>query len=301
MLPLRAGYRVLDAPDAVQDVNIPVRVLYPTHAVERRERLGPYEMDVAPDAEITGDRLPLAVISHGGRATALTYRGMARALTHAGFVVAMPEHIGDCRNDSSLSGKAVNLENRPRHLRLTIDACLADTFIGPHIDPQRIAVIGHSMGGYTALALTGGKPIAGPQETDDGTIQSVPVTTDARVRAMVLMTPGCAWYGKPGSLAGIGVPMLLLIGGKDEHAQYLRPEYIERDCDPALIDQRVIADAGHHAFQSPFPPRMCRPDFPPSWDPPGFDRDAFQPVLYETVLSYLRHQLAHLDGYPAHP
>jgi predicted dienelactone hydrolase len=311
MSPLRAGYRVLDVSDAVQGVKIPVRVLYPTDAAERRERLGPYEMDVAPDAAITGTRLPLAVISHGGRATALTYRGMARALTHAGFVVAMPEHIGDCRSDSSLSGKAVNLENRPRHLRLTIDACLADAFVGPHIDSQRIGLIGHSMGGYTALALTGGKPSAGPHETDDGTVRTVAASTDPRIRAVVLMTPGCAWYGEPGSLAGIRVPMLLLIGEKDEHARYLHPEYIARDCDPALIDQRVIADAGHHAFQSPFPPRMCRPDFPPSWDPPGFDREAFQPVLYEAVLSYLRRQLdrpaagtttsAHLDGSPAHP
>jgi predicted dienelactone hydrolase len=291
-----AGYRVVDVPDAIQRTVIPVRVLYPAQAAERTERLGPYEMDVAPDAPIAGARLPLVVLSHGGRATALTYRGMARALAHAGIVVAMPEHIGDCRQDSSLSGKAINLENRPRHVRLAIDACLADPLLGPHIAAHQIAMIGHSMGGYTALAIAGGRPHAGPHETEDGGIRRVIVTHDPRVRALVLMTPGCAWYGEPGSLRDVQVPMLLMIGEQDEYARHLHPEYVERDCNPALIDRQIVARAGHHAFQSPFPPRMCRPDFPPSWDPEGFDRAAFQPVLYETVVGFLRRQFDRMAG-----
>jgi predicted dienelactone hydrolase len=302
MKPFTAGYRVVDVPDAVQDTVIPLRVLYPSHATERSERLGPYEMEVAPDAPLAQNldaaggpdparpRLPLVVISHGGKATALTYRGMARALAHAGVVVAMPEHIGDCRQDSSLSGKAINLQNRPRHVQLSLDACLKDPVLGSHIDPHQIAMIGHSMGGYTALAVAGGSPCAGPHETEDGFIRQVAVTHDPRVRALVLMTPGCAWYGVPGSLRDVRVPMLLLLGEKDEYATHLHPDYVERDCDPALIERRVVPNAGHHAFQSPFPPRMCRLDFPPSWDPQGFDRAAFQPVLYDTVLSFLRRQ-----------
>jgi hypothetical protein len=33
---------------------------------------------------------------------------------------------------------------------------------------------------------------------------------------------------------------------------------------------------------------MTRPNFPPSQDPDGFDRAAFQPILYAEILSFLR-------------
>jgi pimeloyl-ACP methyl ester carboxylesterase len=149
-------------------------------------------------------------------------------------------------------------------------------------------MIGHSMGGYTALAVAGGQPGAGAHETDDGQPRKIAVISDARVRQLVLMAPGCAWYAIPGALRGVQLPMLLLLAERDELALHLHVDYIARDCDLRLIDRQVVPGAGHHAFQSPFPARLCRPEIPASQDPPGFDRAAFQPQLYGTILSWLR-------------
>jgi hypothetical protein len=53
----------------------------------------------------------------------------------------------------------------------------------------------------------------------------------------------------------------------------------------------AIAHAGHYSFLSPFPAAMKRPDFPPSQDPPGFDRERFHDEMHETIRSFLHMQL----------
>ena len=61
--------------------------------------------------------------------------------------------------------------------------------------------------------------------------------------------------------------------------------------DAGLVDYAIVADAGHFSFMSPFPASMNRPDFPPSHDPPGFDRTAFQPILERDIVEFLRQTL----------
>jgi predicted dienelactone hydrolase len=285
---LRVGCRVLEVNDAVQDARIPVRLLYPTRSEERSVRFGPYEISAAKDAPMEGNGCPLVIISHGGGGSGLTYRGLASHLARAGFVVVLPEHPGDNRSDRGLKGTAANLENRPRHIRLALDAAFADATVGTQISSEKVAVIGHSMGGYTALAVAGGRPFGGPHETADGQIRPVSVWPDPRVRALVLLAPACVWFWSDGALADVAVPILMLTAEKDELASHLHVDLVQRVGDRARLEHREIPNAGHHAFQSPFPPEMARPDFAPARDPEGFDRAAFQPILYADVLSFLR-------------
>ncbi len=283
------GCRTADVNDPVQGVPIPMRLLYPTRAPERTERFGPYETEVAINAPAESGQFPLLVISHGGGGSPLTHRDLAAYLVRAGFVVALPEHPGNSRTDNSLEGTAANLENRPRHIRLAIDAAFADVAIGALLLPDKAALIGHSMGGYTALAVAGGRPIASPHETVGGQIQPVAVSRDRRVRALVLLAPACAWFWSDRALADIDVPIFLRTAEKDELADHLQVDFIKSGVrDPRQVEHRVVPNAGHHAFQSPFPRSMTRPDFLPSQDPEGFDRAAFQPVLYAEILSFLR-------------
>lgn len=62
--------------------------------------------------------------------------------------------------------------------------------------------------------------------------------------------------------------------------------------DPAQVTYEVVAGAGHYAFLTPFPPEMKRADFPPSADPPGFDRAAFHARLEIDVREFLDRTLA---------
>ncbi|WP_020476508.1 alpha/beta hydrolase family protein [Zavarzinella formosa] len=285
---LNVGCRNVDLNDPVQGVKIPLRLLHSTRADARTERFGPYELDVATDAPVEGDRLPLVVISHGGGGSSLTYRDLAAGLARSGYVVALPEHPGDWRGDGSLSGKAANLENRPRHICLTMDAAFADPVIGPRLLPGRVALIGHSMGGYTALAVAGGKPYAGARETEDGKPRPVAVSPDPRVCALILLAPACGWFWRDDALADIDLPIMLRTAEKDERASHLHADLIPRGVrNPGRVDHQTVPNAGHHSFQSPFPPAMTRPDFPPSQDPAGFDRLAYQAVLLDEILAFL--------------
>lgn len=283
------GCRALDVADGIQGARVPVRVLYPARAPERLEQFGPYPLAVATDAPMEGERLPLVVISHGTGGSPWTYRGMAAYLARAGFVVALPEHPGNSRSDNSLAGTAANLENRPRHVRLVIDAILEDAQLGKRLSPDGVGVIGHSMGGYTALALAGGRPSCFPNESPDGQARAVPVVRDPRVRALVLLAPASPWFMAEGALAEVDLPILMRTAELDEHTPAMHAEIILRGVPhPERINHRVVPNAGHFSFQSPFPPAMTRPEFPPSQDPKGFDRLAFQPVLHAEILAFLR-------------
>ena len=165
---LTAGCRAVEVHDFAQSAVIPVRFLYPTRAPARTEPFGPFTLSVALDATAEGRELQLVVISHGSGGTPWTHRDLAAHLARAGFVVALIQHPGDSRGDAGLAGKVVNLVNRPRHVRLVIDDAFADESLGPHLGRTGVTVIGHSMGGYTALAIAGGNPCAAAWETPDG-------------------------------------------------------------------------------------------------------------------------------------
>jgi predicted dienelactone hydrolase len=286
------GCRRLAVTDPVRGGAVPAWALYPAGdpAAERIEQFGPYPLSVAIDAPAAGAGLPVVAISHGNNGSPWTSRDLARHLAGAGFAVLLVEHPGNSRADGSAAGTIANLENRPRQLGLALDALLGEGALAGHLAAGRIGLIGHSIGGYTALALAGGRPTAFPNESADGQPRPVPVARDPRIGALVLLAPATVWFMAEGALAGVDLPILMRSGELDTIAPpALHAAIVLRGvADPARVDHRVVRNAGHFSFQSPFPPAMTRPDFPPSQDPPGFDRAAYQPVLHGEVEAFLR-------------
>ena len=278
------GCRTLDLPFSV-------RVLYPTEAPARAERFGAYELEVANDAPIAAHRILLVALSHGTGGTPFAYRGLAKALVGAGHAVALITHPGNNRDDDSLANTAANLENRPRHITAALDAAFADPHLAGHLVSGRAAVFGHSMGGYTALAACGAKPIALPQQTADGKAAPVAVTPDPRVVAAILFAPALPWLMAPGALDGVHARVMVRACEKDETAPPFFIEKIVRGLPPsAELDFGVVPAAGHFACFWPLHPALAK--LPPGQDPPGFDRAAYQPVLHADVLAFLTRALA---------
>jgi predicted dienelactone hydrolase len=152
-------------------------------------------------------------------------------------------------------------------------------------------MIGHSIGAYTALAVAGGKPWAAPHETPDRQPRSVNVQPDSRVGDLVLLMPATFWFVAD-SLKEVKIPILIRTGSRDAITPSSHAETIVHGvADPSLVQHEVIPGAGHFSAMSTFPAALTSPTFPPSQDPAGFDREAYQPTLFADVERFLNMNL----------
>lgn len=280
--------RTADVFDAEGGETIRLLAMYPGVAPEQPVQMGPYTISAAMGAPAAAGVFPLVVISHGTGGSHLLYRTVASHLARHGYVVVMPEHPRNNRNDNTLGGTAAILANRPRHVRVVMDWAFSPDGFEGRLEPGSAAVVGHSLGGYTALALAGGVPTSFPNEWPDRVVPPITVTPDARVRALVLLAPATPWFKDPGALSQVHVPVLMLTGEKDGDAPAWFGEIVARGLPGAgQLTHVVVPNAGHYSFLAPFPPAMVSPSFRPSQDPPGFDRAAFHERLSEDVLTFL--------------
>lgn len=193
---------------------------YPAGVSTGWTTVGPFSMSATRDVPIGAGRHGLVLISHGTGGGRFNHRGTAVRLAEAGYVVAAPEHIGDNWRDGRYSGTSANWRLRPRQLSATLDHLLGDPEFGPRIDAGRIGAIGHSAGGYSVLALIGGRAdtsvlarhcTRNRQEDPDfcaygrpgGQVGGrLPDLSDRRVGAVVAVAPVGAIFGdgpSPGS------------------------------------------------------------------------------------------------------
>lgn len=284
------GTREMRITDLDGNITFPALVMYPTNVPSTPVMFGPYAIETSPDAPVAKGRYPLVVVSHGNGGWHLLYRSITTHLARNGYVVAMLEHAGNNRNDNSLEGTHANLVNRPKHLSLTIDAVIGDAELGACVMPECVGVIGHSIGGYTALAVAGGAPWSERREP-------VEVVPDARVRGLVLLAPATAWYTPEGSLRDVNLPILMLIAEHDPYTPRWQAEIVLNGvADRDLVTLRVVPNAGHFSFLSPFPAAMRVPGFLPATDPAGFDREKFHEELPGEVLEFLERRLKGIEA-----
>lgn len=109
---------------------------------------------VIPHAAPADGQRPLVVLSHGMYGNARNQAWLAAELTEAGYIVAAIDHPGTStflRDPDD----ARELWERPYDITRTIDHLLAEDVLGTQIDPDRIYMAGHSLGGLTAVMLAG--------------------------------------------------------------------------------------------------------------------------------------------------
>lgn len=108
---------------------------------------------------------PLIAFSHGNSGLRRQSTFLTTHLASWGFVVAAPDHTGNTlfemiKVQDEETRKRVHLEsrdNRPRDLSAAIEVVVnppaEQRERWPEVDPQRIGVLGHSFGGWTALKM----------------------------------------------------------------------------------------------------------------------------------------------------
>jgi predicted dienelactone hydrolase len=294
MTALNGGCRSAEIPDPRTGETIRLLAMYPTHSPEQEQKFGQLTENVAMDAPVAPGRFFLVAISHGTGGSHLVYRKLAAHLARNGYVALLVEHPRNNRNNNELGGTATILANRPKHIRAAVDWAF-NQFAG-NLKSASIAVIGHSLGGYTALALAGGLATSLPNESPDGKANAIEIEADPRVKAIVLLAPATPWLSGPGALSKVHTPILMFTGERDAHTTSWHAQVVKQGLlNPSLLTHISVPNAGHYSFLSPYPAAMINPSFPPSQDPEGFDREAFHIQMNAEITRFLKQWLKPSD------
>ena len=149
-------YPALNPNGAKEEITYTIHTKIP---VEGMEATAPVYGHALLDGEIdpSGAPYPLVIYSHGFASNGAWASALLEHFASYGFIVLAPEHTEQFDFDwSEIPTASID---RPLDIKQTLD--YAEEMNGPGgaldglIDMQNIAVIGHSYGGYTALAMAG--------------------------------------------------------------------------------------------------------------------------------------------------
>jgi predicted dienelactone hydrolase len=262
---------------------------YPTEAATEPTALGETPafigLPVVRDAEPAPGPHPLVLLSHGYGGSWRNLAWLAGQLVGQGYVVAAPDHPGTTTFDMQ-PAETVALWKRPADISQTIDTLLADPTLTGGIAANRIAAIGHSLGGWTVIELAGGRLDPAAMMTncmaEFGAIYCKIFTalgvdrdaaaaaalgadlSDSRIGAVVALDLGPARGLTPKSLATVRIPVLILGAGEDVDRETAEKAHIaatNRDSlylashlPPATTQFALVTGALHFSFM-----QTCKP------------------------------------------
>jgi predicted dienelactone hydrolase len=195
---------------------------------------------------------PLVVLSHGFGADRRFFNYLAHHLASHGLTIASIEHPGSSvnwLNDLAIGQFArdnkpgdllppTEFIDRPQDVSFVLDELARldrySTILRGKVNTQEVVVIGHSLGGYTALTLAGAPlDLAHLRQFCDDPLtlgfspsdwlqcsaadlsQPPPDFRDARVKAIMALNPVMGRMFDEASLAQIAIPTFILVGTDD--------------------------------------------------------------------------------------
>ena len=256
-----------------------------------RNRVLPTDLYLPPNPNA-----PLIVISHGLAGDRKGFATIAQHLASHGFAVAALDHPGSDRRqlEDLLTGTAGEIAQpdqftqRPRDIsflldeltRLTTSSLLLNGPLANQIDLSRIGVIGHSFGGYTALALAGAQlnaeTLEANCESEDFIFNAanpsmllqctaleapeqfdIPLR-DERVQAVMALNPVVSSLFGPTGFAQVAIPVLIVAGSEDPVAPALLEQiepftWLNQPADETPTDLEhylVLIEGGSHGYDA---------------------------------------------------
>ncbi|MHC8314725.1 alpha/beta hydrolase family protein [Pseudomonas sp. LB3P31] len=275
------GFQTSTLPDKHDERPLEMVVWYPSATTVTPKLIADNPVFVGAlavrDAPVAAGEHPLVVISHGFRGNWGNQAWLASALAHKGYIVAAVNHPGTTSKDTNPQA-AAQLWQRPADLSRAIDAVLAQPQQFGAVTRGRIAVVGHSLGGWTALEIAGAR--FDPERFDQDckihtTLASCsvyqqinPASTpaararlaadlrDTRVSAIVSLDLGQSRGMTDASLAALPVPTLVIAAGApsaDLPAE-LESANLAKRLPQASSRYVEINDASHFTFMA-----VCKP------------------------------------------
>lgn len=162
-------------------------------------------------ADATPRPMPVIVFSHGLRGCDTQSSFLMRALADHGYLVMAPNHHdASCTRIRRALGPEErfgrpdawtehSFEDRHDDIAKLLDALKQEVPWSSLVDPQKIGLAGHSLGGYTVLGLAG----------------AWPAWKRADVKAVLALSPWCEPFVRHGALDRIEIPVMYQGGSID--------------------------------------------------------------------------------------
>jgi predicted dienelactone hydrolase len=275
------GFHSSTLADSQNDRALEMVVWYPSATTAATQMIGDDVVFVGAsavrDAPPAAGKHPLLVLSHGYRGNWSNQIWLASALAHRGYIVAAINHPGTTTHDRSPQA-AAQLWQRPVDVRRAIDSVTTQPEKFGLVANDRIAVVGHSLGGWTALEIAGARfdpdrfahdckahpqlascTVYGkinPASTSESKAALAADLRDKRVTAVVTLDLGLSRGMTDESLAALPVPTLVIAAGvpSTELPAELESANLAKRLPAASSRYVEIGDASHFSFLS-----VCKP------------------------------------------
>jgi dienelactone hydrolase len=253
------GVRTIQGLDTVRDRRFPCEIWYPAATQPAGHDIAPGTQDIGPvplrdahrsqlavrNATAQPGTYPLIIFSHRSGGNRLQSTFLCTHLSSHGYLVAALDHSEivaaelagkDGETDEQKTARVEAwIANRVPDIRFLLDHVLSDTAWDSEAKPDstRIGIVGHSFGGWTALAAT---------------------EVERRIGAVVALAPGGSSQPKPGIIPGKltfnwgrNVPTLYLVAENDVFLPLAGMyELFERT--PATKQMIILRRADHMHF-----------------------------------------------------
>jgi len=263
--------------DQVRDRSLQTYIWYPTQREKTEEVASNPVFEgvfVSPNADITlTKKVPLYILAHGTSGNWKNQSWLAAELAEKGALVVTSNHPDSTTGDAT-PASVIQLWNQPKDISFLIDSMLNSEY-GPYIDEDNIIVIGMSLGGYSALAVSGAildierfpqfceinedeacNYFNATFESFDDNFYSQANQThrDERVKAAVALVPGFVESMTTTSIETLKTPVLIIGAAGDKNVP---PETHFRPITKHLPEHshyHEIKEAAHFSFL-----QVCRP------------------------------------------
>lgn len=296
-----AGFQFIEIPGDGSLQPLKGAAWYPCNQPPGNEKFGPFVLSVAKDCPVTGEKLPLVVISHGRGGTFLDHSDTAEALADAGFVVAAINHPGDNAMDKTHTKDFPVFVERPADIKRLIDFMLGSWTAAARVDASHIGIFGFSRGGYTGLVAIGANPYFGKNlrlcqrvatplcdQVRKGELPEL--VHDPRIKAAVIADPVSIFFSEA-SFSNVKIPVQLWrseLGGGG-----VTPESVANVIGemPTKPDVHFVPHSQHFSFMAPCSAEFMRSAGEICLDGPEFDRVSFHKKFDAEVVTFFRKNL----------
>ena len=274
------------------------------------------------NAVMAPGKFPLILLSHGTGGNRISQMWLACELVGNGYIVASVDHYGNTL-DNKIPENFVRIWDRPLDLSFLLDHLLSDSTWAVSIESNKIGMAGFSLGGYTGIALVGGKADFGllrqfaetprgasefnvpelgdvsylitPDLVNEGNRKSSGLK-DERITAFVLMAPALgAAFRSSEQLASVQAPMLIIGAANDKrtpvennarhyHRLIEHSQYLELE-----------GEIGHYIFMNEARDWLKRDANQIFMDADGVDRERIHERVSKKITVFFDEHLSQTD------